>query len=1355
MKVVVPPHRKKAKCPQVSNTIRVLPCPKFSPFTILDSGTDIAILGKGWTVVKYYNAYYTVNGKSLRVVDAITRVVDGYQPTQSLGLVKVCRALHNPDELESLIPPAQMEWFGLDVDVKPLVHGGTQRVSSHRDWLDLYFDGKLVWFLHQSPSKPDLSKPLFQLTDSKGYNPEQFALEILARGQTQPDSPPPTDAESTDMYSYDYSNHDDLVPTCVSRRRHVWDAADHIWKPHQLLEWQRRLCTGSADMVKQTFLATTQLVPSVLHENQDFPKDHHVARFPILAHRRLKEVVYADPVEFTVGNSKEYAMLVACKTSKVRAIYPLGRTKSAENTLAALQDFVREYGVPQTLYSDYGADCNKSKAWIHFARHCQMPQRTSEAHHHESNYVERSWQNVKQTCSRVMGLYMIPEKHTFSVLTHICDCFNHSAIGKDKRTPLEILTGDTPDISVFRFKPYEPVFYLKAKATLDQREWVKGRFLGIAWSTGDQMCYRVVPDGPVKQQRVVHRSIVLPRHPNDNIPRDNLVNSSDYYFPTPVPRKMAPANARAGDKRTRPVDVNEAKRVAEHQAPAAGPRTSESPAQPPQICEDAALDEADGKVAAGTIEAELRAAYLQMAVEEQDLLRDISSPPEDDYKDIDRILRYKSRVINSDTVVTFAVLTHYGSTMDCTFDDLKVDAPRKLAAFILSKKKMREQHVELYKWAEMIKAKADKAVILLHKQQEQYGIPFRSSGQEEGRKRHTPAKVRRMQTTSPNPKKKPSKNQRPLEPSNAFAFGIRVPRTVNEAIRLDKENGNTLWQDAIRLELATIWGMATFSLVAHQDIQKVMRSHQFAPLRMIFNVKQDLRRKARLVIGGHIVDSRGHELYASNMHGVSARLLLLISAANNLTVMCGDIKAAYLYAKNMLKTYVKLGIEFNVFDETLVPGSLATVEQALYGLPTSAHAWHQHLAESLRSLGFKPSRYDQDVWLKERVSETCPGYDYIGTHTDDLMIVAKHPAMYMEQLQKIYTINNIGPPVHHLGCDYCKNSDGNWTISTKSYVQEALSKALVILNVAEHRYFKSPMDSDVKPEMDESDLLGIRDHRKYQQLIGILQWMITCGRMDIMQAVNSLSRFSAAPRAAHLKMLARVFGYLRRFPNHALEINTTPHVPSGAVTRPYTTKDTTQWEHIYPGAHEEIDPRFPKPLGNGLTSGIYFDSNHAHDERNRRSVTGILAYVAGTPITWMSKRQSAIATSTYTAEMAAMKTAAEEAINIRYMLRALGVPVLGRTALWGDNMGSLISTDNPGAQCTKKHSQVAFHYVRECNAAEIIDVLKVETLWNLSDPFTKALAAPRFLCLFSKIYRTMVPSLGWNQKGEKDYRRDT
>ena len=62
---------------------------------------------------------------------------------------------------------------------------------------------------------------------------------------------------------------------------------------------------------------------------------------------------------------------------------------------------------------------------------------------------------------------------------------------------------------------------------------------------------------------------------------------------------------------------------------------------------------------------------------------------------------------------------------------------------------------------------------------------------------------------------------------------------------------------------------------------------------MIFDVKVDLRIKARLVIGGHVVNSYGHEVHMITMKLVSARILMTITAVNNLEVMTGDIGNAY------------------------------------------------------------------------------------------------------------------------------------------------------------------------------------------------------------------------------------------------------------------------------------------------------------------------------------------------------------------------------------------------------------------------------------------------------------------------------
>ena len=130
-------------------------------------------------------------------------------------------------------------------------------------------------------------------------------------------------------------------------------------------------------------------------------------------------------------------------------------------------------------------------------------------------------------------------------------------------------------------------------------------------------------------------------------------------------------------------------------------------------------------------------------------------------------------------------------------------------------------------------------------------------------------------------------------------------------------------------------------------------------------------------------------------------------------------------------------------------------------------------------------------------------------------------------------------------------------------------------------------------------------------------------------------------------------------------------------------------------ASEEIDDGLPEPRGNPIHSTAYFDSDHAHDQVTRRSVSGIIAFVGSTPISWTSKRQGTIKSSSYSAEFCAGRVACEEAIAIRYMLRSLGVPVPGPTRLCGDNLGMIMSSTNPDSELKKKHVAISFHKLRE------------------------------------------------------------
>ena len=81
-------------------------------------------------------------------------------------------------------------------------------------------------------------------------------------------------------------------------------------------------------------------------------------------------------------------------------------------------------------------------------------------------------------------------------------------------------------------------------------------------------------------------------------------------------------------------------------------------------------------------------------------------------------------------------------------------------------------------------------------------------------------------------------------------FGIEVPRHYNDAMRLDRLNNNTMWQDAIKTELDQINEYNTFK--KHGKGIPPPDGYKKVPVHFVFDVKFDLRRKARLVAGGHL-----------------------------------------------------------------------------------------------------------------------------------------------------------------------------------------------------------------------------------------------------------------------------------------------------------------------------------------------------------------------------------------------------------------------------------------------------------------------------------------------------------------------
>jgi hypothetical protein len=81
-------------------------------------------------------------------------------------------------------------------------------------------------------------------------------------------------------------------------------------------------------------------------------------------------------------------------------------------------------------------------------------------------------------------------------------------------------------------------------------------------------------------------------------------------------------------------------------------------------------------------------------------------------------------------------------------------------------------------------------------------------------------------------------------------------------VRLDKENDDTLWKDAVKKEIENF--RIAFKILNGEEL--IPPTYPEIRCHMIFDVKmEDFCRKARIVAGGHTTDTPHAMTYASGM----------------------------------------------------------------------------------------------------------------------------------------------------------------------------------------------------------------------------------------------------------------------------------------------------------------------------------------------------------------------------------------------------------------------------------------------------------------------------------------------------------
>ena len=123
-------------------------------------------------------------------------------------------------------------------------------------------------------------------------------------------------------------------------------------------------------------------------------------------------------------------------------------------------------------------------------------------------------------------------------------------------------------------------------------------------------------------------------------------------------------------------------------------------------------------------------------------------------------------------------------------------------------------------------------------------------------------------------------------------YGFKIPRSKVEAIRFDEENGNRLWQDAIEKEMANV--AVAFKLM--EEGEPAPTDMKFVGFHLVYDVKMDFTRKARLVADGHKTPDPAISTYAGVVSREKVRIAFTYAALNDLDVKAADINGAYLQA---------------------------------------------------------------------------------------------------------------------------------------------------------------------------------------------------------------------------------------------------------------------------------------------------------------------------------------------------------------------------------------------------------------------------------------------------------------------------
>ena len=484
------------------------------------------------------------------------------------------------------------------------------------------------------------------------------------------------------------------------------------------------------------------------------------------------------------------------------------------------------------------------------------------------------------------------------------------------------------------------------------------------------------------------------------------------------------------------------------------------------------------------------------------------------------------------------------------------------------------------------------------------------------------------------------------ETANVAATGD--PRTFSQALR---SGSSQHWKAAMEKEFSSLMKHGTWDLVDLPEDANLVGS------KWVYKTKRNAdgtidKHKARLVAQGYTQEEGidYNEVFAPVAKYKSIRTILAIANQLDLEVHQMDVCSAFLNGVLEEDIYMK---QPEGFVSEKFPRKVCKLKKSLYGLKQSARVWNKQIDEYLKKSGYIQSIADPCIYYRVEEVEGKSVTMIVGVYVDDTIIMSNDNDTLLEEKKRIgdrFEMEDRGEVHFILGMEVKRDrKNRKMTICQTSYLQEVLAR----FGMEDCKPVSTPMEAG-KVFTSLSDNKNAIDVKKYQAVIGSLNYAAVATRPDISTAVGKLSQFMRNPGADHWSGVKRILRYLKGTIDHGLT---------------FTASD----EFILHG---------------------FSDADWAGCTESRKSTSGYAFFIGNCIVSWASKKQSIVALSSTEAEYVALCSAAQETVWLRNLLADVGFQQSTPTCVKEDNQGAMCLAKNPKNHNRTKHIDIKFHYTR-------------------------------------------------------------